>query len=102
MCQLIIGTTNEAKVKQIRGALLPLGIEIKGVEDKSLLPDVKEDGATAQENAKKKPSLMPKCWTTRFFQWTTRYFLMDFPMKNSRKLTCVAYRDEPTGRQMRR
>ena len=54
MQQLIIGTTNEAKVKQIRGALLPLDIQVKGVEDKSLLPEVKEDGLTAQENAKKK------------------------------------------------
>jgi len=54
MQQLIIGTTNEAKVNQIRGALLPLGIQVDGVGDKSLLPDVKEDGTSAQENAKKK------------------------------------------------
>jgi len=52
--QLIIGTTNEAKVKQIKGALSPLNLKIDGVKDKSALPEVIEDGATAQENAKKK------------------------------------------------
>ena len=54
MKTLTIGTINEAKVKQIRGALLSLGIEVNGVENKSLLPVVEEDGSTAQENAKKK------------------------------------------------
>src|SRR3989338_1275761 len=54
MKEIMVGTTNEAKVKQIRGALFSLGVSVKGVTDKSLLPDVKEDGNTAQENAKKK------------------------------------------------
>jgi len=54
MKEITIGTTNEAKVKQIRGTLLPLGIAVTGMDDKGLLPDVKEDGTTAQENARKK------------------------------------------------
>lgn len=54
MKELIIGTTNQAKVNQIKGALLPLGIIVNGVEDKSLLPEVIEDGLTAQANAQKK------------------------------------------------
>lgn len=55
MKEIIIGTTNEAKIKQIRGALLPLDVTVSGVSDRGLLPNViKEDGITAQENAKKK------------------------------------------------
>lgn len=54
MNKLVIGTTNEAKVKQISGALSPLGIEITGVASKELLPQVVEDGQTALENARKK------------------------------------------------
>lgn len=54
MIEIIVGTTNEAKIKQIRGALAPLDISVKGVENKDLLPKVDEDGQTAIENAKKK------------------------------------------------
>lgn len=54
MKKLIIGTTNEAKVKQIRGALAPLDIEVGGVVNKELLPQVIEDGKTAMDNARKK------------------------------------------------
>jgi len=54
MKELTFGTTNEAKIKQIRGALAPAGIEVNGVADKSLLPEVVEDGKTANENARKK------------------------------------------------
>ncbi|MCL5784880.1 MAG: hypothetical protein M1142_06035 [Patescibacteria group bacterium] len=54
MIEIIVGTANEAKVKQIRGALASLNITVKGVENKDLLPKVEEDGQTAIENAKKK------------------------------------------------
>lgn len=54
MKELTFGTTNEAKIKQIRGALVPAGIEVNGVVDKSVLPEVVEDGKTANENARKK------------------------------------------------
>lgn len=54
MKELTFGTTNEAKIKQIRGALVPAGIDVNGVADKSLLPEVIEDGKTANENARKK------------------------------------------------
>lgn len=54
MQQLIFGTTNPAKVLQVKGALAPAGIEVSGVSDKSLLPEVVEDGKTANENARKK------------------------------------------------
>ena len=54
MKKLLFGTTNEAKIKQVRGALSPAGIEVNGVLDKSILPEVIEDGKTAIENARKK------------------------------------------------
>ncbi len=54
MKELTFGTTNEAKIKQIRGALVPAGIDVNGVIDKSVLPEVIEDGKTANENARKK------------------------------------------------
>lgn len=54
MEKLVIGTTNEAKVNQIRGALAPLAVEVLGVANKEKLPKVEEDGKTALENAHKK------------------------------------------------
>ncbi len=54
MRKIIIRTSNPAKVKQIRGALSPLkDLVVLGVENKSDLPDVVEDGITASENARK-------------------------------------------------
>ncbi len=51
--ELVIGTTNPAKIDQIRGALLPLNIKISGLPEINL-PEIIEDGITAQENARKK------------------------------------------------
>jgi len=53
MKKLIIGTTNPAKVAQIRDALSSIDIQVEGI-DKTLLSEVIEDGITALENAKKK------------------------------------------------
>lgn len=54
MNELLFATTNEAKVNQIRGALLPSGIKVYGVKNKEDLPYLVEDGETAVENARKK------------------------------------------------
>ncbi len=54
MQSITMGTTNQAKVAQIAGALSLIGVEVRGVQDKSLLPEVIEDGATVAENARKK------------------------------------------------
>jgi len=54
MKKLIMGTTNPAKIAQVRDALVLADIQVEGVADKSLLPEVVEDGATVQENARKK------------------------------------------------
>lgn len=54
MKKLIMGTTNPAKVAQVRDALASAGVEVEGVADKKLLPEVTEDRTTVQENARKK------------------------------------------------
>lgn len=54
MKTLTIGTTNPAKIAQIKDALSSLSIVVDGVVDKTLLPTVVEDGHTVQENARKK------------------------------------------------
>jgi XTP/dITP diphosphohydrolase len=54
MKKILFGTTNEAKIIQVRGALSPAGIIVNGVTSKELLPQVIEDGKTAVENARKK------------------------------------------------
>jgi len=54
MKEIIFGTTNEAKIKQVRGALSPAGIGVMNILNKEILPEVSEDGKTAVENARKK------------------------------------------------
>ncbi|MDO8452921.1 MAG: non-canonical purine NTP pyrophosphatase [bacterium] len=55
MKEIVVGTTNEAKVKQIQGALANLDIQVSGVDrTKENLPEVEENGKTALENARKK------------------------------------------------
>lgn len=61
--KITFGTTNEAKVKQIRGALAPIGVEVIGVINRSSLPPV-EDGKTVQENARKKALVYAKALNT--------------------------------------
>lgn len=54
MDKLIMGTTNPGKINQLNDCLITIGINVVGVEDKSMLPHVEEDGATVLENARKK------------------------------------------------
>ncbi|MFH1252799.1 MAG: non-canonical purine NTP pyrophosphatase [Candidatus Uhrbacteria bacterium] len=54
MQQIIIGTKNTAKINQIRGALALSGISVDGLPSGVVFEEVKEDGVTAQENARKK------------------------------------------------
>ncbi len=53
MKTLIVGTTNPAKIAQLSDVLAPISVHVKGI-DKKLLPEVIEDGITAEENARKK------------------------------------------------
>lgn len=50
---LIVGTTNNAKIEQIRGALKSLNLDIQGLPERDF-PTVEENGLTALENAKSK------------------------------------------------
>jgi inosine/xanthosine triphosphate pyrophosphatase family protein len=52
--EIIYGTTNPAKVAQIRDVLEPLGYTVKSLADFDVRIEVEEDGATAEENARKK------------------------------------------------
>ena len=52
--QILLGTTNPAKVHIVRAALESLPIEILTPADVSIQIDVKEDGQSTEENAKKK------------------------------------------------
>ncbi len=54
MNKIIYGTTNPAKVAQVRDVLGPLGFEIKSLADYDEQVTVEEDGQTAEENAQKK------------------------------------------------
>jgi inosine/xanthosine triphosphate pyrophosphatase family protein len=60
MEEIIIGTTNEAKVAQIRGALAPIGVTVNGIGKETVLPHIAEDGKTALENARKKATAYAK------------------------------------------
>jgi inosine/xanthosine triphosphate pyrophosphatase family protein len=54
MKEIIYGTTNPAKVKQVRDILAPLGFTVKSLVDFDNKIAVDEDGRTAEENAQKK------------------------------------------------
>ncbi len=79
MKELTFGTTNEAKIKQIRGALAPAGIEVNGVVDKSILPEVVEDGKTANENARKKALAYAKVLEKTVFSMDNALYINGLP-----------------------
>ena len=75
MNTLVMGTTNPAKIAQIRDALALIGISVTGVVDKNTLPHVEEDGATVQENARKKASTYAKALGVRVLSMDNALFL---------------------------
>lgn len=54
MQKLILATRNKGKLKEIKGILNDLSIEINNLSDYSSIPEVVEDGKTLEENALKK------------------------------------------------
>jgi inosine/xanthosine triphosphate pyrophosphatase family protein len=60
MKEIIIGTTNPAKLEQLRGAIEPLGLTVCEISADIVLPKVVEDGKTALENAEKKALVYAK------------------------------------------
>lgn len=79
MQKLIMGTTNLAKINQVKGCLAPLGIEVSGVADKSLLPEVIEDGKTVQENARIKALAYAKALGQRVISMDNALFINGLP-----------------------
>ena len=75
MKTLTVGTTNPAKVLQIRDALSPLQIKVEGVADKKMLPEVVEDGSNVQENARKKAVTYAKALGRTVFSMDNALFL---------------------------
>ena len=54
MKRILIATSNPGKIRDFAGAAAAHGIEIAGIPNFSSLPTVVEDGATFEENARKK------------------------------------------------
>lgn len=54
MENILVGTTNQAKVAQLAGALRPIGVHVRGLPEGAPLPRADEDGETAAENARTK------------------------------------------------
>jgi XTP/dITP diphosphohydrolase len=54
MHKILIATSNLGKLRDFDGAARPLGMEIAALADFSSLPRVVEDGATFEDNARKK------------------------------------------------
>ena len=77
MKTLVMGSTNPAKIAQIRDALAPTGVQVEGVADKRLLPEVIEDGANVQENARKKALAYAKALGRTVFSMDNGLFFED-------------------------
>ncbi|NME83161.1 XTP/dITP diphosphatase [Clostridium sp. SM-530-WT-3G] len=54
MKKLILASNNQKKIKEIKEILKDVNIEVKSLKDENINIDVVEDGATFEENAKKK------------------------------------------------
>lgn len=78
MFKLIIGTTNPAKLAQLRDALSPIDIQVEGI-DKKLLPEITEDGNTAEENARKKAVAYAKAIGQTVFSMDNALYINDLP-----------------------
>ena len=52
--RILIATSNSGKIRDFAGAAAPYGISIESIANFSSLPPVVEDGATFEENARKK------------------------------------------------
>jgi len=52
--KILLASRNRDKLKEVRGKVAPMGIEILTPDDFPNLPEIEEDGATLEENACKK------------------------------------------------
>ncbi len=72
---------NEAKIKQLQGALAPIGVAVRGIKDKASLPPIEEDGGTAQANAKKKAIIYAKTFGVRVLSMDNALYFDELPAK---------------------
>lgn len=79
MIEIVVGTTNEAKVRQIKGALAPLNIKVEGIDPTKGLPKVEEDGETAIENARKKALAYAKALGITILSMDNALYFDDLP-----------------------
>jgi XTP/dITP diphosphohydrolase len=101
--EILIGTTNEAKVEQLRGALAPIGVCARGIKDKASLPPLVEDGRTVQENARKKALTYAKAFGVTVLSMDNALYFDDLPPEeqpglNVRRIDATATR--PTDEQL--
>jgi XTP/dITP diphosphohydrolase len=52
--RIVIATSNQGKLRDFAGAAAAFGIEVEGLQGFANLPEAVEDGATFEENARKK------------------------------------------------
>lgn len=79
MKKIIFGTKNQAKIDQIQATLQPLGIRVKGIGEYANLPEVVEDGKTAQQNARKKAMTYAEALGKIVFSLDTALFIEGLP-----------------------
>ncbi|MFA5184141.1 MAG: non-canonical purine NTP pyrophosphatase [Patescibacteria group bacterium] len=77
MLKIIIGTKNPAKFGQVQGALGPLELEI-AKPDRDL-PEVLEDGATIQDNARKKALIYARHLNAKVLSMDNALYLEGLP-----------------------
>ncbi|QQS39405.1 hypothetical protein IPM62_02215 [Candidatus Woesebacteria bacterium] len=104
MTSIIFGTTNEAKIKQLQSVLSVDRIEVVGIEDKSKIPEIVENGETALDNARIKSFAYAKALGKTVFSMDNALYLSGLtqekqPGVNVRRIHGMSQR--PTDEQMR-
>lgn len=88
--RFIYGTKNPAKRAAMQRRLIPLGIELVGLDEiKAEIPEAEENGATPLENAVKKHGAIMKCFVCLCFPVIPGSISTGFRMNCSRAHTCA-------------
>jgi len=72
---LIIGTTNPAKIAQLKDSLSSIDVLVTGFPPGTKLPEIAEDGKTVQENARKKAVAYAKAIGQTVFSMDNALFI---------------------------
>lgn len=75
---IVFGTSNPAKIEQVRGALELSGVDVQGIDEFSISLEIEEDGSTAQENAKKKAVAYAKAINRQVFAMDNALYFKGF------------------------